>query len=168
MTEPTESVEATLALAQQKTSLRAQFITKKSTNTRFGLSPAEAGFFVRYHSGLALKARPLSCRNTCLMPQRLSDPVAAQANIVAAPKSLHPLKLHALVSHIKMPTVHERPFMNLRIETSVSACLECGFLVGLNDNEAGAVEFSLNRLATPTPQEGLERNIHSDIRFQIS
>ncbi|HBV66583.1 MAG TPA: hypothetical protein DEF45_26615 [Rhodopirellula sp.] len=47
MTEPTESVEATLALAQQKTSLRAQFITKKSTNARFGLSPAEAGFFVR-------------------------------------------------------------------------------------------------------------------------
>jgi len=46
VTEPTESVEATLALAQQKTSLRAQFITKKSTNARFGLSPAEAGFFV--------------------------------------------------------------------------------------------------------------------------
>ncbi|MAI71502.1 MAG: hypothetical protein CMM01_11375 [Rhodopirellula sp.] len=40
-------MEATLALAQQKTSLRAQFITKKSTNARFGLSPAEAGFFVR-------------------------------------------------------------------------------------------------------------------------
>ena len=46
MTESAESVEATLALAQQKTSLRAQFITKKSTNARFGLSPAEAGFFV--------------------------------------------------------------------------------------------------------------------------
>ena len=93
-------MEATLALAQQKTSLRAQFITKKSTNARFGLSPAEAGFFVRYHAGVALKALPLSCRNTCLMPQGLSDPVAAQANIVAPPKSLHPLKLHALVSHI--------------------------------------------------------------------